>query len=62
MSEIAGKLGLTDALKIVVSPPPPAPAAVPETTVREPVPWSPPQPVYETVGERQSFEAEETPF
>jgi len=61
MSEIAGKLGLTDALKIVVSPPP-APAPVPETTVREPQPWSPPQPVYEMVGERQSFEAEETPF
>lgn len=63
MSELAGRLGLLDALKIVVSPPPvPEPPQVPETTVREPQPWSPPQPVYETVGERQSFEAEETPF
>lgn len=61
MSEIASKLGLTDALKIVVSPAPP-PEPVPETAVREPQPWSPPQPVYETVGVRQSFEAEQTPF
>lgn len=62
MSEIAGKLGLTEALKIVVSPPPAMPEQVPETAVREQQPWSPPQPVYETAGERQAFADEEQPF
>lgn len=63
MSELAGRLGLLDALKIVVSPPPALePASGPETAVREPQTRPAPQPVYETVGERQSFEAEETPF
>lgn len=62
MSELAGKLGLTDALKLFVSPAPPAPEVVPETAVREPQPRPAPQPVYETVGERQAFGAEEQPF